>query len=115
MARVPAAGGRVVGWSSASRAVLRPAFFVRQNPGAVGIGDSGRRCAARFVVSLFGKGVSMRSFEAWMAKVDAHLIKKLGLDSRDLCDICYRDLFDSGVSPSAAARMAIRNECGEDF
>lgn len=57
----------------------------------------------------------MRNFSDWMAKVDAHLIKKVGVRSSDMCDICYRDLFESGVSPSAAARMAIRNERGEDW
>ena len=57
----------------------------------------------------------MRSFSDWMAKVDAWLVKKVGVGSSDLADICYADLFDSGVSPSAAGRMAIRNEQGEDW
>jgi hypothetical protein len=49
-----------------------------------------------------------RAYAAWMAKVDAILVRKTGLDSNDLPDICYRDMHDDGASPSEAAREAIR-------
>lgn len=47
------------------------------------------------------------SFKEWMAKVDAILIKKCGLDSRDLEDWMYADAFEDGYSPAAAARAAL--------
>lgn len=49
-------------------------------------------------------------FDVWMAKVDAAVEKKIGLSVYDLPDLCYRDMFDDGVTPSQAARMAIKNE-----
>lgn len=49
------------------------------------------------------------NFRIWMRSVDRALERKCGLCSRDLEDIAYRDLFDDGVTPSAAASRAIRN------
>ena len=50
-----------------------------------------------------------RTFEQWMAKVDAHIAKAVGgLTSEDLPDYCYRDAFDNRESPSACARKAVR-------
>jgi len=49
-----------------------------------------------------------RAFQAWMAKVDAILVSKTGLESADLPDVCYREMHDDGDSPSQAARAAIR-------
>ena len=53
------------------------------------------------------------SFTEWKVKVDAYLTKKYGLVSDDLPDIDYRGLYESGDSPSEAAKEAIRNarEC----
>ena len=51
-------------------------------------------------------------FKEWMAKVDANISKRVGLSLNDLPDICYRDLFEDGASPSTAAGDAIRNAKG---
>jgi len=48
-----------------------------------------------------------RTFDQWMAAMDAILIRKFGLTSADLPDICYRDMYDDGESPAAAARQAL--------
>jgi hypothetical protein len=48
------------------------------------------------------------AFAAWMVRVDALLVRKVGLDSRDLPDICYRELHDDGASPAEAASAALR-------
>ena len=52
----------------------------------------------------------MRSFAAWFAKADAWCRRLAGLSLRDLADCCYRDWFEDGMSPKAAAKMALRNE-----
>jgi hypothetical protein len=48
------------------------------------------------------------SFAEWMAKVDAILVRKCGLDSRDLEDWAYADAFEDGASPAEAAREALQ-------
>lgn len=49
-----------------------------------------------------------QTFDSWMAKVDAHVGRRLlGLSYRDLPDCSYREWYEDGVSPSEAARMAI--------
>lgn len=48
-------------------------------------------------------------FEKWIKAVDAHIAAFCGLGSDDLPDCCYRDWYDSGVSPAAAAKRAIKN------
>lgn len=53
-----------------------------------------------------------RNFEDWMAEVDAVVSNRCGLSADDLPDCCYRDWFEDGVSPRAAASMAI-SEAGE--
>ena len=50
------------------------------------------------------------SFEAWMQRVDAILESRVGLSHLDLADICYRDMYDDGDTPSLAARAALENE-----
>lgn len=47
-------------------------------------------------------------FEQWMAKMDHSLVKRCGLGHMDLPDCQYWDWFEEGVSPSQAARDAIR-------
>jgi Family of unknown function (DUF5419) len=47
-------------------------------------------------------------FDAWMKKVDAALVKKCGLDNRDLPDWNYLDAFEDGYSPSKAASAAFQ-------
>ena len=48
-----------------------------------------------------------QDFGIWLKKVDSALARKCGLTSDDLADCCYRDWYDSGVSPSDAAQMAL--------
>ena len=48
------------------------------------------------------------TFSEWMRKVDEILNRKCGLDSRDLPDVCYRDMYDDGMSPRSAASKALR-------
>jgi len=47
-------------------------------------------------------------FTAWMAKVNAHMVKYCTMGADDLPDWNYRDAYDDGMSPSQAARSAIR-------
>ena len=56
------------------------------------------------------KAVETSAFDAWMAKVDAYLVKKVGLESADLIDIAYMDLFEDGYTPAQAAKKALKNE-----
>ena len=48
-----------------------------------------------------------RYFALWLAIADRHVARKIGLGIMDLADICYRDLYDDGVSPKDAAAEAI--------
>jgi hypothetical protein len=48
------------------------------------------------------------TFNDWMAKVDAALLRKCGLDNRDLPDWTYVDAFEDGFTPNAAAAAALR-------
>jgi hypothetical protein len=49
------------------------------------------------------------TFDAWMAAVDAALVRKCGVNSSDLPDVCYRDRYDTGSTPEEAADEAIKN------
>ena len=53
------------------------------------------------------------SFKEWMAKVDAWLIKRCGLCSRDLEDWMYIDAFEDGATPAQAARDAYEANNGD--
>jgi hypothetical protein len=56
-----------------------------------------------------------KSFEEWMKTVDAHLSNRAGgMTSADLPDCCYGDWYEDGLSPSTAARKAIRVAQGEE-
>ena len=50
-----------------------------------------------------------KTFEQWKQEVDRFVDIMTGLSSDDLPDICYRDLFEDGVSSKRAAARAIRN------
>jgi Family of unknown function (DUF5419) len=50
------------------------------------------------------------TFAEWMAKVDAIIMKKFGLDSRDLIDWDYHGAFEDGYTPSQAVREAIASQ-----
>ena len=52
---------------------------------------------------------SSTAFRSWMRRVDQLLVDSLGLDSQDLVDRCWRDMFDDGVSPREAASDIINN------
>lgn len=47
-------------------------------------------------------------FRAWFAKVDAAVAAKVGIGVLDLPDYPYRDWYDDGVTPAAAAARAVR-------
>lgn len=49
-----------------------------------------------------------KTFNEWMKEVNALLIKKTGMDSGDLADVCYRDMYDRGERPARAANAAIK-------
>ncbi len=50
-----------------------------------------------------------QDFEHWLAKVDAAVEARTGMSLSDLPDCCFRDWYDDGVTPSAAAARVIRN------
>jgi hypothetical protein len=50
-----------------------------------------------------------RTFDAWMAKVNAIIEAKYGLSSDDLPEVCYSDWYEDEVTPAQAARRALRN------
>jgi len=54
------------------------------------------------------------AYDRWMAKVDAWLIRHCGLPSADLDDWGYYGAFEDGVTPSQAARAALRYARGYD-
>lgn len=53
-------------------------------------------------------------FQAWLERVEKVLDHLAGCSIHDLPDYCYRDAYDDGVRPVAAARRAIR-AAGGDF
>src|SRR4051794_30300723 len=63
-------------------------------------------------VSADAKHRPARTYEAWMAAVDAALVREVGVCSTDIPDVCYRDLYDSGCTPEEAADEAIENATG---
>lgn len=56
--------------------------------------------------------MAKRSFEEWMSAVDRILLDKVSMVALDLPDIDYRDMYDDGRPPSAAANKAIREAGG---
>ena len=53
------------------------------------------------------------AFKEWMTKVDQAIGCACGMGAEDLADICYRDMFDDGETPKAAARAAIEASGGD--
>jgi hypothetical protein len=47
-------------------------------------------------------------FDAWLRRVDNALMRLCGIGTADLVDCCYADWYDEGLSPSEAARRALR-------
>ncbi len=47
------------------------------------------------------------TFQQYMQKVDAEIAGICGLSSLDLADVCFRDMFDDGVSPREAAEECL--------
>ena len=60
------------------------------------------------------KAFEDKAFDAWMGRVDAAFILKLGLTSRDLPDFAYRDAFDRGDAPAETV-MAWVESYGDEF
>ena len=51
-----------------------------------------------------------QNFTEWMKAVDDAIARKAdGLVSLDLPDCCYADWHEEGMTPAAAARLAIKN------
>lgn len=48
------------------------------------------------------------TFEQWLKEVDRYVVALCGLGADDLPDWGYRNAYDDGVSPIAAARKAYR-------
>lgn len=51
--------------------------------------------------------MAKQTFEEWMARVNQLIDNYCGMVSEDLPDWCYRDAYDDGRTPGAAAREAI--------
>lgn len=50
-------------------------------------------------------------FEQWMRKVDAEIAERLlGLTSSDLPDKCYRDMYETDMTPEEAAAEVLEEE-----
>lgn len=56
--------------------------------------------------------VARKGFKAWMAKVDAILLRRVGLTTADLDDCLYDDWFAEGMAAATAAGKAYRNAGG---
>ncbi len=52
--------------------------------------------------------MAKQSFEDWFKKVDAAVKKLAFLSAHDLPDCPYMDWYNDGVSPSVAAKRAIK-------
>lgn len=48
------------------------------------------------------------AFERWMQRVDAIVVRAIGLSVYDLPDCCYRDWYEDRVRPVYAAQRALR-------
>jgi hypothetical protein len=48
-------------------------------------------------------------FKRWMGKVDDAVEAILGIDTTELPDVSYREWFENGMRPGAAARKTIKN------
>lgn len=48
-----------------------------------------------------------QTFEAWLALVDAKLIRDVGMDHATLPDMPWRDWFDDNMSATEAAQFAV--------
>jgi hypothetical protein len=54
-----------------------------------------------------------KTFEQWMAEVNAECSRRVGLTADDLSDINYAELHERGTSPKVAASKAIRSSGGD--
>ena len=53
------------------------------------------------------------TFEAWMARLDNTLGMHLGIDTNDLEDRCYRDMYDSGETSLSVVREIMAEMSGD--
>ena len=49
-----------------------------------------------------------QTFETWMAKVDAAVLKKYGVSVHDLPDLPFYDYWIDGITPSEVAKIAMQ-------
>lgn len=54
------------------------------------------------------------TFDRWMARCDAILIRYRGLSIYDLPDVAWRVWFDAGVTPIRAVNRSIRSALGAE-
>lgn len=54
-------------------------------------------------------GTDNPRFALWLALVDRHLTRLIGLGHRDIEDWSWRDAFDAETSPREAARTALED------
>lgn len=52
----------------------------------------------------------MERFDEWMKLVDKEIDRIVSLSSGDLADQTYRDWFNDGYTPEAAAEECLENE-----
>ena len=50
------------------------------------------------------------SFNQWLAAVDRHLVRRVGVTTGDLADQCYADWFEDGITPFQAAQLVLQDE-----
>jgi hypothetical protein len=53
------------------------------------------------------------TFAQWIAEVDARIGALVGVGAYDLPDCCYREWYEDGMSPDAAADHAIGEASGD--
>ena len=53
---------------------------------------------------------TLTGFDAWLARVDAHISRLSGLGHEDVADQPWYDWWEDGLSPAEAAENALEDE-----
>jgi len=60
--------------------------------------------------------MSEQTFEQWMKEVDAALMEFIGLESDDLADCAYADMYADEMTPAEAMRRVLeQNDFAEEY